>query len=64
MKTVSASTYWSRNSMSTIASRNARVPRFSVYQRGRGSDPMTVAGSTFPAVAFSIDVLSSIRGVL
>jgi len=38
----------------TIASRKERVPRFSVYQLGRGNDPITVVGITFPAVAFSI----------
>ena len=37
----------------TIASRNDRVPRFSVYQLGRGSEPVIVVGSIFPAVAFS-----------
>jgi hypothetical protein len=35
-----------------------------VYQRGRGREPMTVAGSSFPAVPFSIDVRSSIRDVV
>ena len=38
----------------TIASRKERVPRFSVYQLGRGNDPITVVGITFPAVALSI----------
>ena len=49
-----ASTYCSRNRDSTIASRNERVPRFSVYQLGRGSEPVMVVGMIFPAVAFSI----------
>ena len=40
--------------MSTIASRNERVPRFSVYQDGRGSEPMIVVGSSSPSVALSI----------
>ena len=30
-----------------------RVPRFSVYQLGRGSDPVMVVGSMIPAVALS-----------
>ena len=50
--------------MSTIASRNDRVPRFSVYQLGRGSEPVIVVGSTVPADAFSIDLLSSNRDVV
>jgi hypothetical protein len=49
-----ASTYCSRKRDSTIASRNERVPRFSVYQLGRGSEPVMVVGMTFPAVAFSM----------
>ena len=40
--------------MSTIASRNARVPMFSVYQDGLGSEPMIVVGSSSPSVALSI----------
>src|SRR6186713_2172980 len=52
-----ASTYCSRNRDSTIASRNERVPRFSVYQLGRGSEPVMVVGMIFPAVAFSIGFL-------
>src|SRR5688572_32466148 len=52
-----ASTYCSRNRDSTIASRNERVPRFSVYQLGRGSEPVMVVGMIFPAVAFSIGSL-------
>src|SRR5436190_15369285 len=52
-----ASTYCSRNRDSTIASRNERVPRFSVYQLGRGSEPVMVVGMIFPAVAFSIECL-------
>jgi hypothetical protein len=43
--------------MSTIASRNDRVPRFSVYQLGRGSEPMMVVGSSFPADALSMAIL-------
>ena len=57
--TDSASTYCSRNRDSTIASRNDRVPRFSVYQLGRGSDPVMVVGRIFPAVAFSMTEESS-----
>src|SRR5687767_8169238 len=49
-----ASTYCSRNRDSTIASRNDRVPRFSVYQLGRGSEPVIVVGSMIPAVAFNM----------
>src|ERR1044072_2971900 len=49
----SASTYCSRNRDVTIASRNDRVPRFSVYQLGRGSEPVIVVGSMIPAVAFN-----------
>src|SRR5262245_37550236 len=51
-----ASTYCSRKRDVTIASRNERVPRFSVYQLGRGSEPVIVVGSISPAVAFSIRV--------
>ena len=40
--------------MSTMASRNERVPRFSVYQLGRGSEPMIVVGSSSPSVALSM----------
>src|SRR5262245_44096669 len=54
--TDSASTYCSRKRDVTIASRNERVPRFSVYQLGRGSEPVIVVGSISPAVAFSIRV--------
>src|SRR4026207_1376508 len=52
--TDSASTYCSRNRDVTIASRNDRVPRFSVYQLGRGSEPVIVVGSVIPAVAFNM----------
>src|SRR5437660_1984794 len=52
--TDSASTYCSRKRLITIASRNDLIPRFSVYQLGRGSDPVIVVGSSLPAVAFSI----------
>src|SRR5262245_32160864 len=53
--TDNASTYCSRNRLITIASRNDLIPRFSVYQLGRGSDPVIVVGNTVPAVAFSIE---------
>src|SRR5215470_289651 len=56
--TDNASTYCSRNRLITIASRNDLIPRFSVYQLGRGSDPVIVVGSTLPAVAFSIERVS------
>src|SRR5688572_7773391 len=56
--TDNASTYCSRNRDSTIASRNDLIPRFSVYQLGRGSEPVIVVGRIVPAVAFSISVLS------
>src|SRR5882757_9405606 len=52
--TDNASTYCSRKRLMTIASRNDFRPRFSVYQLGRGSEPVTVVGMTLPAVAFSI----------
>src|SRR5262249_3698751 len=42
-----------------IASTNERVPRFSVYQLGRGKDPIMVVGRIFPAVAFNISALSA-----
>src|SRR4030095_1401035 len=58
--TDSASTYCSRNRDVTIASRKLLVPRFSVYQLGRGNDPVIVVGSIFPAVAFNIGVSPSI----
>ena len=32
------------------------MPRFSVYQLGRGSEPVIVVGSTVPAVAVGHDV--------
>src|SRR5262247_2840008 len=59
--TDSASTYCSRNRLITIASRNDLIPRFSVYQLGRGSDPVIVVGSTLPAVAFNIETVSSVE---
>src|SRR6187549_3760665 len=59
--TDNASTYCSRNRDVTIASRNDRVPRFSVYQLGRGNDPVIVVGSIFPAVAFNMTEESSLR---
>src|SRR5574339_1199245 len=58
--TDNASTYCSRNRDVTIASRNDRVPRFSVYQLGRGNDPVIVVGSIFPAVAFNMTEESSL----
>src|ERR1051326_6938321 len=58
--TDSASTYCSRKRLSTIASRNDLIPRFSVYQLGRGSDPVIVVGNPLPAVAFSIDEHSTL----
>src|SRR5580765_1540996 len=57
--TDNASTYCSRNRLITIASRNDLSPRFSVYQLGRGSDPVIVVGNTVPAVAFNIGRVSS-----
>src|SRR5258708_29169834 len=39
-----------------MASRKERVPRFSVYQEGRGSEPMMVAGRILFFVAFSIAI--------
>src|SRR6188472_2569335 len=54
--TDNASTYCSRKREVTIASRNDRVPRFSVYQLGRGSDPVMVVGSSLSAVAFSMRI--------
>src|SRR6188508_876042 len=59
--TDSASTYCSRNRDVTIASRNDRVPRFSVYQLGRGSEPVIVVGSVIPAVAFNMCESSSLN---
>src|SRR5215204_277035 len=50
----SASTYCSRKRERTIASRNDLIPRFSVYQLGRGSEPVIVVGRIFPAEAFSM----------
>jgi hypothetical protein len=35
-------------------------PRFSVYQLGRGSEPVMVVGRIFPAVAFNMIVFSSV----
>src|SRR5882672_5149087 len=57
--TDNASTYCSRKRLITIASRKDLRPRFSVYQLGRGNDPVTVVGSTLPAVAFNIERVSS-----
>src|SRR5512138_18119 len=49
-----ASTYCSRKGELTIASRNERRWRLSVYQVGRGSEPVTVVGRIFPSVALSM----------
>src|SRR3974377_336709 len=49
--TARASTYCSRNWLFTIASRKLRMPRFSLYQLGRGSDPVIVVGSMMSLVA-------------
>jgi hypothetical protein len=38
----------------TIASRNERLPRFSVYQLGRGRDPVIVVAKIVSAVALNI----------
>src|SRR4029453_3137830 len=57
--TDSASTYCSRKRDVTIASRKDRVPRFSVYQLGLGSDPVMVVGRSVPAVAFRLRVSRS-----
>jgi hypothetical protein len=38
----------------TIAVRKFRVPRFSVYHAGRGSEPITEVGRTIPSVALYI----------
>src|SRR4029434_6569547 len=61
--TDSVSTYCSRNREITIASRNDFVPRFSVYQLGRGSDPVIVVGSTMPAVAFNMGWITPQTGL-
>src|SRR5436190_17359579 len=37
------------------------MPRFSVYQLGRGSDPVIVVGNTLPAVAFNMERVSSVE---
>jgi hypothetical protein len=37
-----------------MASTNERVPRFSVYQLGRGKEPMIAVGKIFPLLAFNI----------
>src|SRR5690348_12985258 len=50
-KQVSASSYCSRKRRVTIASRKCRVPRFSVYQLGRGSEPVMVVGRMMSLVA-------------
>src|SRR5262245_66577318 len=58
--TDSASTYCSRNRLITMASRNDLVPRFSVYQLGRGSEPVMVVGRIFPFVAVNMTDRSSV----
>src|ERR1019366_10285889 len=50
-----ASVYCSRKREFTIASRKDRLPRSSVYQLGRGKEPIIVVGRNFPLVAFSMD---------
>src|SRR5882757_9412655 len=50
-KQVRASSYCSRKRRDTIASRKCRVPRFSVYQLGRGSEPVIVVGRMMSLVA-------------
>src|SRR3954453_21785649 len=55
-----ASVSCSRWSTSAIASENAARLRFSVYQVGRGHDPVTVVGRSRSFVAVSI--ASSFRG--
>src|SRR5215831_3754871 len=54
MKQVSASSYCSRKPRLTMASRKCRVPRFSVYQLGRGSEPVIVVGNMMSLVARNI----------
>jgi len=39
-----------------MASTKDRVPKFSVYQLGRGSEPMMVVGNIFPFVAFNTSI--------
>src|SRR6185369_1142507 len=48
------STYCSRNWLFTIASTKLRMPRFCVYQLGRGSEPVIVVGSILSLVARSM----------
>src|SRR4029077_12908215 len=55
--TDNASTYCSRKRLITIASRNDFRPRFSVYQLGRGNEPVMVVASSLPAVALIICLL-------
>ena len=50
----------SRNRASASASRNGRAPTFSVYQLGRGIDPVIVVGRMTRAVA--VYMLSVFRG--
>src|SRR5882672_661752 len=52
--TDSASSYCLRNRVSTIACRNDLSPRFSVYQLGRGREPVMVVGNSWFAVTRSI----------
>src|SRR4249919_1458988 len=52
------STYCSRNWLFTIASRKLRIPRFCVYQLGRGSEPVMVVGSIMSLVARSMVSIS------
>ena len=52
--TAKASSYCSRNRLSTIAAKKLFSPMFSVYQLGLGSEPVIVVGNTLSAVARSI----------
>src|SRR5262245_27058284 len=63
MKVATASVYCSRNRASAIASRNGRLSSVAVYQAGRGSDPVMVAGSVsaFVAVSMGNDYIVSAR---
>src|SRR4051794_39334995 len=55
-----ASMYCSRNRVSAMADENGLPLRFSVYQVGRGHEPVTVVGRSRSFVAVSI--ASSFRG--
>jgi hypothetical protein len=49
--------------MLTIASRNELLPRVSVYQLGRGREPMIVVGRILSAEALNIDLNVSLRDI-